>query len=213
METYIELGTLVYEHKHCKGIFAQSKLTPDAIRSIYSDFYELPDETRIGTFPNYSNEKIKALEKVKLDSLVPSQQTILLILKSEGTGIHSINQKPHLMSDTKELFPDWVAVLEGETVTCEDVTIKLSTSLPIPEGCSTVTCDKCQSENGKSISSIDTGRARMEHGAKTDSDLARPPGGDHPATQQASPGVLTQSAARRGRSAAKRAHSSSNDSE
>jgi hypothetical protein len=58
-------------------------------------------------------------------------------------------------------------------------------------------------ENGKSISSIDTGRASIEHGAKTDSDLARPPGGDHPATQQASPGVLTQSAARRGRSAAR----------
>jgi hypothetical protein len=29
----------------------------------------------------------------------------------------------------------------------------------------------------------------IEHGAKTDSDLARPSGGDHPATQQASQGV------------------------
>jgi hypothetical protein len=57
-----------------------------------------------------------------------------------------------------------------------------------------VTRDKW--ENGKPISSFDTGHASIEHGAKTDSDLARPPGGDHPATQQASPGVLTRSAAR-----------------
>jgi hypothetical protein len=38
-----------------------------------------------------------------------------------------IDQKAPLMSDTKELFPDWVTGLEGETVTCKDVTIKLST--------------------------------------------------------------------------------------
>jgi hypothetical protein len=85
------------------------------------------------------------------------------------------------MSDKNMLSPDWVTVLEGATVTCEDVTIKLSTSLPILEGCLTATCDKWA--NGKSISSIqvDTGRVSIRHGAKTDSDLARPPGGDHPA--------------------------------
>ncbi len=95
------------------------------------------------------------------------------------------------MSEQNVLSPDSVTGLEGGAVTCEDVTIKLSTSLPILEGCLTATCDKW--ENGKSISSIDTGSASMpvEHGAKTDSDLvARPPGGDHPATQQASSGVL-----------------------
>ncbi len=27
METYVGLGSLVYKHKYCKGIFAQSKLT------------------------------------------------------------------------------------------------------------------------------------------------------------------------------------------
>ncbi len=32
METYIEFGSLVYKYKHCKGIFARSKLTMDAIR-------------------------------------------------------------------------------------------------------------------------------------------------------------------------------------
>ncbi len=60
-------------------------------------------------------------------------------------------------------------------------------------------------ESGKSIRSIDTGHASVKHGAKPDSDLAHPPGGDHPATQQASPGVPTRSAARRGRSAARQA--------
>jgi hypothetical protein len=65
-----------------------------------------------------------ALEKVKLDVFVPSQHTISPILNSEGTGIHCINQKAPLMSDTKELFPDWSTGLEGEIVTCKDVTIK-----------------------------------------------------------------------------------------
>ncbi len=41
------------------------------------------------------------------------------------------------MSDTKEQFPDWATGLEGETVTFEDLTIKLSTNLPILEGCLT----------------------------------------------------------------------------
>jgi RNA recognition motif-containing protein len=139
-----------------------------------------------------------------------------------------IDQKAPLMSDMKQQLPDWVTGPEGETVTCEDVTIKSSTSLPILEGCLTATCD--QWENGKSISSIDTGQASIAHGAKTDSDLARlpgvdhpagrtdsdlarPPGGDHPAAQHASQGVLTRSAARRGQSAAQRAHPRTSDTE
>jgi len=94
--------------------------------------------------------------------------------------------------------------------------------------CLTATCD--QWENGKSISSIDTGQASIAHGAKTDSDLARlpgvdhpagrtdsdlarPPGGDHPAAQHASQGALTRSAARRGQSAAQRAHPRTSDTE
>ncbi len=48
METYIDLGAVVYEFKHCqcKGIFARSKLTMEAIRSMHADFYDLPDDTR-----------------------------------------------------------------------------------------------------------------------------------------------------------------------
>ena len=70
------------------------------------------------------------------------------------------------------LSPDWVTGLEGKTVTCDGVTIKLSTSLPILDGYLTAICDKW--ENGKPISSIDSGHASIEHGPKTDSDLAGP---------------------------------------
>jgi hypothetical protein len=51
-------------------------------------------------------------------------QTISLILSSEGTDTQCINQKAHLMSEQNQLFPDWVAGLEGETVICEEVTIR-----------------------------------------------------------------------------------------
>ena len=47
------------------------------------------------------------------------------------------------------------------------------------EDCLTTTCD--QWENDKPISSIKTSQASIAHGAKTDSDLARLPGVDHPA--------------------------------
>jgi hypothetical protein len=96
-----------------QGNFARIKLTLDAIRSMHSDFYELPAETRIDTSPNSSNQKMMAPEKVKPDAFVPLKQTILPTLNSEGTGIHCINQKAPLLSDTKELFPDWVTGLEG----------------------------------------------------------------------------------------------------
>ncbi len=49
METYINLGAVVYEFKHCKGIFARSKLTMEAIQSVHADFYDLPDNTRFNT--------------------------------------------------------------------------------------------------------------------------------------------------------------------
>jgi hypothetical protein len=173
--------------------------------------YDLPDNTRYNAPANSSNQKIKLLEEVTIDDSEQTQQTISLILNLKGTGTRCINQKAPPTSDKEVLFPDWVTGLEGGGVTCEDMTIKLSTSLPILEGRLTETCNKW--DNGKSISPIDTGHANIEHGAKTDPDLARPPGGDHPATQQASAGALTRSAARRGRSAARYAHSSPSDSE
>ena len=158
----------------------------EVIRSIHPDFYDLPDNTRYTTSAD-SSKKSKILEEeVTINECKQSLQTISPILSSEGTDSTSdtqcINQKAHLMSEQKQLSPDWVAGLEGGTVNCEDVTIRLSTSLPIPEGCFNVTCVQC--ENDKSISPIDSAQPTMAHDADTDSDLARPPDGKHPSARQ-----------------------------
>ncbi len=52
-------------------------------------------------------------------------------MQQTDTVFQSIDQKALLMSGSKQQLPDWETGQEGETVTCEDVTIKLSTSLPI----------------------------------------------------------------------------------
>jgi hypothetical protein len=134
METYIDLGAPVYEFKHCKWIFARSKLTMEATRSMYADFYDLPDKSRYNTSADSSNKNKILEEEVTINDCEQSLQTISPILSS------CINQKAHLMSEQNQLSPDWVAGLEGETVICEDMTIRLSTSLPILEGCLNVTC-------------------------------------------------------------------------
>ncbi len=106
----------------------------EAIRSMHADFYNLPDDTRYNASANSSN-KIKILEEeVTIDDCEQSLQTISLILSSELTDTQCINQKAHLMSEQNQLSPDLVAGLEGGTVICEDVTIRLSTSLLILEG-------------------------------------------------------------------------------
>jgi hypothetical protein len=160
METYIDLGAVVYEFKHCKGIFARSKSTMEAIRSMLAVFHDLPDDTRYNASADSSN-KIKILEQeVTIDDCKQSLQTISPILSLEGTDTQCINQKAHLMSEQNQLSPDWVAGLEGETVICEDVTIRLSSSLPILERCLNVTCVQC--ENGKSTAQL-TVPSRLWH--------------------------------------------------
>jgi hypothetical protein len=99
------------------------------------------------------------------------------------------------MSEQDQLSPDWVAGQEGGGVICEDVTIRLSTSLSILEGYLNVTCVQC--ENGKPISPIDIAQPTMAHDADTDSDLARPSDGNHPTALHATPGMLIRSATRR----------------
>ncbi len=87
METYIDLGAAVYELKHSKGVFAGSKLTIEAIRSMHADFYDLPDNTRLNTSADSSN-KIKILEEeVTIHDSEQSLQTISPILSSEGTEL------------------------------------------------------------------------------------------------------------------------------
>ena len=132
-------------------------------------------------------------------------------MSSEGTDTQCINQKAHLMSEQNQLSPDWVAGLEGNTVNCEDVTIRLSTSLPILWGCLNVTCVQC--ENGKSISPIDSAQPTMAHDADTDSDLARPPDGKHPSARNATPAMLLLSATRRRTAGHVVAHPGPSDSE
>jgi hypothetical protein len=87
MEAYIELGSLVYEN-------ALSKLTMDAIQIRHADFYNLPDDSRIDTSPNSSNQKVKVLKKVTIDDFEPSKQTISPILNLEGTGTHRPVHRP-----------------------------------------------------------------------------------------------------------------------
>jgi hypothetical protein len=90
METYIELGAVVYEYKHCKGIFARSKLTMEAIRSMHADFYDLSDDTRKPSANPL--EKFKLLEEeVTVDDSEQSLQTISPILSSEKTDTQCIN--------------------------------------------------------------------------------------------------------------------------
>jgi hypothetical protein len=76
METYIDLGAVVYESKHYKGIFARSKLTMDAIRSMHADFYDLPDNTRYNTSADSSNKSKILDEEVTINDCEQSLQSI-----------------------------------------------------------------------------------------------------------------------------------------
>jgi hypothetical protein len=111
----------------------------EAIRSMHSDFYDLPDNSRYNTSADSSNKNKILEEEVTINDCEQSLQTISPILSTEGTDTQCIYQKAHLMSEQNQLSPDWVAGLEGETVNCKDVTIRLSTTLPILEGCLNMT--------------------------------------------------------------------------
>ncbi len=211
METYIDLGAVVYEFKHRKGIFARRDLSMTDIQAMHTDYYDLPDQTRDVLPADQSNKSKIMEEEVTLNSCKQSLQTISPILSSEGTEIPCITQKAHLMFEQKQLSPDWAAGLEGNTVNCEDVTIRLSTSLPILEGCLNVTC--VQGENGKSISTIDSAQATKAHDADTDSDLARPPDGKHLSARHTTPAMLLRSATRRHTAGHVVVHSGLHDSE
>ena len=116
METYIDFGAVVYEFKHCKGIFARSKLTMEAIQSMHADFYDLPDDTRYSASANSSN-KIKILEEeVTIDDCEQSSQTISPILSSEGTDTQCINQKAHLMSQAENLQTGSLSWRGGQSI-------------------------------------------------------------------------------------------------
>ncbi len=107
---------LLYTSLNTEGIFARNKLTMEAIRSMHADFYDLPDKSRYDTSADTSNKNKILEEEVTINDCEQSLQTISPILSSEGTAIPCINQMAHLMSEQKQLSPDWVAGLEGNTV-------------------------------------------------------------------------------------------------
>jgi hypothetical protein len=156
-------------------------------RSIHTELYSLPDDsdTRLDTSAHSPVLRITTPDDVYIDSGVPMQKIIPQISEQEVTVVPCLDEKAQLRS---------VSRLGDLAGTCEDVPTKLRTILPILEGCLAETCDKwenCKSissigNSQASISSIDTSQASIAHGAKTDSDLARPPGGCHPAAQRAS---------------------------
>jgi hypothetical protein len=176
----------------------------EAIQSMHADFYDLPDNTRYNTSADSSNKSEILEEEVTISDCEQSLQTT-----------QCINQKAHLMSEQKQLSPDWVAGLEGNTVNCEDVTIRLSSRLSILEGCLNVTCVQCENGcfNGKPISPIDSAQPTMAHDAEADSDLARQPDGKHPSARHATPAMILRSATRRRDAGHIVAHSGPSDSE
>jgi hypothetical protein len=78
-------------------MLAQSKLTVDTSQIKHADFYNifyntskyLPDDTRVDTSVNSSNQKIKLLEDVTIDDSEQLQQTISPILNLEGMGTNA----------------------------------------------------------------------------------------------------------------------------
>ncbi len=73
---YIDLGAVVYEFKHCEGIFARRKLTMEAVQSMHADFYDLPDHTRDATYADSSSKGKILEEEVTINDCEPSLQTI-----------------------------------------------------------------------------------------------------------------------------------------
>jgi hypothetical protein len=67
METHIELDAVAYEYKHCKGFFARSKLTMDAIRFMHAAFYDLPDDTRYSSSAKCPKKMRSLEEEVTID--------------------------------------------------------------------------------------------------------------------------------------------------
>jgi hypothetical protein len=88
----------------------------EAIQSMHADFYDLPHDTRYAAYADSWNKSKILVEEVTINDSKQSLQTISPIFSLEGTEIPCINQEALLMSEQKQLSPDWVAGLEGNTV-------------------------------------------------------------------------------------------------
>ena len=80
METYIDLGAVVHEIKHRKGIFARRDLSLAAIRAMHADFYDLPDDTRDATYADPSSKGEILGDEVIINDCEQPLQTISPIL-------------------------------------------------------------------------------------------------------------------------------------
>jgi hypothetical protein len=77
----------LWEHMHCKGIFARSKLASEAIRSMHTYFYDLPDDTRLeASAHSVSIVIILNLDHdVLIDTGATMNEIVLQILEPKGT--------------------------------------------------------------------------------------------------------------------------------
>ena len=53
------------------------------------------------------------------------------------SGMEEQTRRSAIMQARLQGPPDWIAGPEGDTITCEEVTVRIDTSLPILEGCLT----------------------------------------------------------------------------
>jgi hypothetical protein len=106
MKTYIHLGAVVCEFKHCKEIFARSKLTMEAIRSMHADFYDLPDSTRYNTSADSSNKGKILEEEIAINDCEQSLRTIIadhltnFELRGDGYPVHQPESPPHVWAES-----------------------------------------------------------------------------------------------------------------
>ena len=110
IEAYIEIGQLVYEYKHKKGIFHHKRWSDAEIRAQHENYFDLPD--------GYHTDNRYHINYAAYDDI-----------EEDWPG--NMERQIH----RSEMPPDWVAGPEGDTITCENVTVKVRTRLPIPEGC------------------------------------------------------------------------------
>ncbi len=97
----------------------------------YKDCLDFINITEIG-------EAQAMMEKVRHENIGNLQHVSTDIMRMHMNPNFSYQQH-NFDSDAHHLSLDWIAGLEGETVIYEDVTIRLSTSLPTLEWCLNVT--------------------------------------------------------------------------
>ena len=120
MDAYIKFGTLLREYDREIGVFNRKWPKDHEVEAMHETFSGFP----VG-YHDYHKEDPIPHPKMYMDQI--------------GEFVPSGGKERFACSTTKAARaqgpPDWVSGPEGITYTCEDVTITMSTRLPIPEGC------------------------------------------------------------------------------